>query len=1072
MSSSVAVGAGKALSVDTLSAFAFGSGPFSVADERGAPGSGATECNKGSTNSHTGGSGGALLHLADAHQCLLAPAVSPAVGQLQQPHAPLTLPASRAVALLRAASLEKSGVSRRLLEGLAAASANAGSAACPLPRCSSGGWAKQPRPPLVALLCAAASAAQIEAVSLETAAFFLTDAPEIVGRSFVVARCCSVAARLATCCTAAAAEALLLPADAVADVRRLLSASPGLAEVSEHLGAMLHDMKLQQQRRSAAECRDALAAFTEIATAVGALQGPLLSLLALTEVACKRQMSKPKNLVVDLPAAAAADGLSAEASLEAAAAAAASIDLPLSGPASPFRAAIAAAEMAARALLLAELKLLRATVQMADQQQKSRPEEPVLLPEALSSAAEYFGKGGEARLTAAGIAEAANTLQTLQNSAEEAERRCVSGGSPEPLESLSRLEDVCLLLQQALGLHAGLLLQCVEERDVATLREAAAKVQRGKKGAATRWAATQGVRAFIELLRRIATSVSPELSPNAAVAVASGSLCSSGGDWLWGGRGAASSWELPCGSVEAALSLLLSPSNALRRLPKVPKGTQDFSPERLVIRNLILETVTACFRRHGAQPIDTPVFELRETLLGKYGGEASKLVFELKDQGGEQLCLRYDLTVPFARYMAANALTKMRRYHVGKVYRRDEPQMNRGRFREFYQCDFDIAGDVTPPLLADAECLSLLCEILAVLRGITGAYLVKLNTRKLLDGILAFCGVPQEQFCSVCSSIDKLDKEPWEAVAEELQNSKGVPAATVEKLKGFVLQKGDLPQMLARLQQDAALMQVPAAAAAASDFAQLLVYVEPLGLLPELCWDWSLARGLDYYTGIIFEAVLLKRDGTCSGSIAGGGRYDGLVSLFSSKDVPAVGFSVGVERLFALMESMLGVGSSSDAESSNGGSDGLASSARASCSAVTGEGVRKDFTDILVCNVGKGMLPYALSAARLLWSAGLSCELFYGEDVRLKKQLDTASAKKVPWVVLCAEEEAARRCVKVKKLYHCHEATSHSQQQEQEQIDEEIPLDGLIQFFKEHLKETVYEAYTASLLLNPPKENA
>lgn len=187
---------------------------------------------------------------------------------------------------------------------------------------------------------------------------------------------------------------------------------------------------------------------------------------------------------------------------------------------------------------------------------------------------------------------------------------------------------------------------------------------------------------------------------------------------------------------------------------KTAKGTRDYGPQQAALRQGVLDKIVTIFRKHGAESIDTPVFELKEVLTGKYG-EDSKLIYDLKDQGGEILSLRYDLTVPLARYLAMSKISSIKRYHIAKVYRRDNPSMTRGRYREFYQCDFDIAGSYDP-MLADAECVKVVSEILSSLS--VGEFVIKLNHRQLLDGIFETCGVPAEQFRTICSSVDKLDK--------------------------------------------------------------------------------------------------------------------------------------------------------------------------------------------------------------------------------------------------------------------------------------------------------------------------
>lgn len=187
---------------------------------------------------------------------------------------------------------------------------------------------------------------------------------------------------------------------------------------------------------------------------------------------------------------------------------------------------------------------------------------------------------------------------------------------------------------------------------------------------------------------------------------------------------------------------------------KTPKGTRDYNPQQMTLRQGVLDKIIAVFKKHGAETIDTPVFELKDVLTGKYG-EDSKLIYDLKDQGGEILSMRYDLTVPLARYLAMGKVSSIKRFHIAKVYRRDNPAMTRGRYREFYQCDFDIAGTYDP-MLPDAECVRVVAEILSSLN--IGEFVIKLNHRKLLDGMFEACGVPTDLFRTICSAVDKLDK--------------------------------------------------------------------------------------------------------------------------------------------------------------------------------------------------------------------------------------------------------------------------------------------------------------------------
>lgn len=340
-------------------------------------------------------------------------------------------------------------------------------------------------------------------------------------------------------------------------------------------------------------------------------------------------------------------------------------------------------------------------------------------------------------------------------------------------------------------------------------------------------------------------------------------------------------------------------SGGQQRKPKTAKGTRDYLPEQMMIRQQAFGIIRRVFQSHGAVEIDTPVFELKDTLTGKYG-EDSKLIYDLADQGGELLALRYDLTVPFARFLALNAVGNIKRFHIGKVYRRDQPQLSKGRYREFYQCDFDIAGNYGR-MVPDSECVCVVCEILDSLP--IGDFGIKLNHRCLLDAILDICGVPADKFRTICSAVDKLDKEPWGEVKREMVEDKGLDPDVADKIGTFVLDKGEPWDMYNQLMESKRFGDHKGALEAMEDLRILFEYLEAMDKLKFVTFELSLARGLDYYTGVIYEAVCMSGN-TQVGSIGGGGRYDNLVSMFqeAGKVTPCVGVSVGIERVFTLME--------------------------------------------------------------------------------------------------------------------------------------------------------------------------
>nr|GMC77343.1 histidine--tRNA ligase, cytoplasmic [Ipomoea batatas] len=418
-------------------------------------------------------------------------------------------------------------------------------------------------------------------------------------------------------------------------------------------------------------------------------------------------------------------------------------------------------------------------------------------------------------------------------------------------------------------------------------------------------------------------------------------------------------------------------SNESRRLPKIPKGTRDFAKEQMAIREKAFSVIVEVFERHGATALDTPVFELRETLMGKYG-EDSKLIYDLADQGGELCSLRYDLTVPFARYAAMNGITSFKRYQIAKVYRRDNP--SKGRYREFYQCDFDIAGQFEK-MGPDFEVVRILTELLNELD--IGDYEVKLNHRRLLDGMLAICGVPQEKFRTICSSIDKLDKQSFEQIKKEMVGEKGLSEEAADKIGTFVKERGSPLELLQKLKQEGSEFLENSESVLALDELEILFKaLDKSKCINKVVFDLSLARGLDYYTGVIFEAVF--KGATQVGSIAAGGRYDNLIGMFGTKQVPAVGISLGIERVFNIMEQL-----HKDKE------------------------VRASKTQVLVSILGDD-LNLASEIASELWDAKLKAEFLVNK--RVTKHFDRAKESKIPWIVIVGERELSEGIVKLKDV--------------------------------------------------------
>ncbi|XP_018417412.1 PREDICTED: histidine--tRNA ligase, cytoplasmic-like isoform X3 [Nanorana parkeri] len=386
----------------------------------------------------------------------------------------------------------------------------------------------------------------------------------------------------------------------------------------------------------------------------------------------------------------------------------------------------------------------------------------------------------------------------------------------------------------------------------------------------------------------------------------------------------------------------------------------------------------------------------KETLTGKYG-EDSKLIYDLKDQGGELLSLRYDLTVPFARYLAMNKITNIKRYHIAKVYRRDNPAMTRGRYREFYQCDFDIAGQYDP-MIPDAECLKIVHEILSELE--LGVFSIKVNDRRILDGMFAVCGVPDSKFRTICSTVDKLDKTPWEEVKNEMVGEKGLAPEAADLIGEYVQNNGGL-DLIERLLKDPKLSQSKLALEGLNDMKTLFEYLQLFGVTDKISFDLSLARGLDYYTGVIYEAVLLQNqaesqqqnnhteESVSVGSVAGGGRYDGLVGMFDPKGrkVPCVGVSIGIERIFSIMEQK---------------AEALETK------------IRTTETQVLVAAAQKKLLEERMKLIAELWNAGIKAEMLYKKNPKLLNQLQYCEETGIPLVAIIGEQELKGGVVKLR----------------------------------------------------------
>jgi len=329
---------------------------------------------------------------------------------------------------------------------------------------------------------------------------------------------------------------------------------------------------------------------------------------------------------------------------------------------------------------------------------------------------------------------------------------------------------------------------------------------------------------------------------------------------------------------------------------RLPKGMRDFLPGEVLKREYVFGVITDVFETFGFEPIATPVLELEDTLMGKYGAEAEKLIFLAQHPGGkEELALRYDLTVPLSRYVTMHEndlLLPFRRYHIAPVWRAERPQ--KGRYREFYQCDADIVGIAETS--ADAEIVSVVTTALRQLGFVD--FTVKVNNRKILTGIGIYAGVPETQLGDLYRSIDKLDKIGLQGVAAELRESR-ISEDVISRMLSLLERRDGGVEALGHLAEE--LDGIGPAQEGIRELDEMIGYMDALGVPAEnVSVDFAMVRGLSYYTGPIFETVITKPDNL--GSVTGGGRYDDLIGLFRKESLPTTGTSLGIERIIDLMD--------------------------------------------------------------------------------------------------------------------------------------------------------------------------
>ena len=424
--------------------------------------------------------------------------------------------------------------------------------------------------------------------------------------------------------------------------------------------------------------------------------------------------------------------------------------------------------------------------------------------------------------------------------------------------------------------------------------------------------------------------------------------------------------------------------------PSIPKGTRDFSQQEMAERNYIFDTIRSVFATYGYAQIETPAMENLSTLLGKYGDEGDKLLYRILNSGDAfagadmsrpltpQVCekgLRYDLTVPFARYVVQHQgeiSFPFKRFQIQPVWRADRPQ--KGRYREFYQCDVDMIGSRSQ--MCELELVQIVDE---VFRRLGLDVVVKVNNRKVLTGLAELCGAP-DKVVDITVAIDKLDKTGLDAVKEELR-SKGLDERATGILEPVLKLGGSNADKISTMRS--LMRDSEAGLKGLDELEELFSLVGSAGVGTRVELDLSLARGLNYYTGAIFE---VKACDFAIGSICGGGRYDNLTGIFGLPDMSGVGVSFGADRIYDVMK---GLGKFPEALSAG--------------------------SRLLFANLGADDVRYVLGIASALRGRGISVEV-YPDAVKLKKQFDYASRKAIPFISISGESERSSGRVNLKNL--------------------------------------------------------
>ena len=405
------------------------------------------------------------------------------------------------------------------------------------------------------------------------------------------------------------------------------------------------------------------------------------------------------------------------------------------------------------------------------------------------------------------------------------------------------------------------------------------------------------------------------------------------------------------------------------RRPQVLKGMRDFPPDQMLVRQYVINAFRTVFERYGFEPIDTPVMEYIETLTGKYG-EDEKLIYHFEDHGGREVGLRYDLTVPLSRFIATHRheLTfPFKRYHIAPVFRADRPQ--RGRYREFWQCDVDTVGSSS--MLADAEVLMVWMDALSAVN--MPNFVVQINHRKLLQSLAVYAGVPSEQTPTILRAMDKIDKIGRDGVKEEMLRNK-ISAVAADKVLDLVALSGPASEVLSELRER--LAGIDLAQEGIDELESLFGFLQDMSAdTRHYTLNLALARGLDYYTGPVFEATVKEPS---IGSLGGAGRYDGLIGMFLGEQIPATGASLGLERIVDVIQEL-----------------GLIQP-------------RGSVSEVMVTVFNEELLSASLGLVSALRRASVNAEVYLDPRRDLRRQIQYADKRGIPIVAFLGPDEAAQ----------------------------------------------------------------